>query len=76
LASGHDGALLQKALKLSTTETYTGVDPVRSGGINAWIAVMRGCDNMCTFCVVPYTRGEEMNRPFEQLRAAYPEPEL
>ena len=51
-----------RALELSRTETYSGVDPLRSGGVNAWLAVMRGCDNMCSFCVVPFARGRERSR--------------
>ncbi len=63
----------QKAVNtlLSRDETYAEINPVRlnSNGISAFISITRGCDNMCSFCVVPFTRGRERSRDWKSILA-------
>ena len=54
-------------LQLDKSEDYADIAPIRKEGIRAWLTIQRGCDKMCTFCIVPFVRGRERSIPLKNL---------
>lgn len=68
LALGKNGVSAINVL-FSLDETYASVMPIKldQNSVTAYVSIMRGCDNMCTYCIVPFTRGKERSRPIDSI---------
>lgn len=61
-SSGSKGGVPRSLISFHPDEHYEGIRAHREGKIRAWVAIMRGCNNFCSYCIVPYTRGRERSR--------------
>lgn len=67
--SGKKSRTQLAVLDFDPHENYEGIEQRRSSGVSAWVPIQRGCDHRCTFCIVPYVRGDEKNRLPEEIMA-------
>jgi tRNA-2-methylthio-N6-dimethylallyladenosine synthase len=58
-----------KLAEFDNHEIYSELYPSRTSGVSAWVAIMRGCNNFCSYCIVPYVRGRERSRPAKDIMA-------
>lgn len=67
LARIKSGGNSESALEFDRSETYSDIAPLRGDPSSAWVPVTRGCDNFCSYCIVPYTRGRERSIPVDHV---------